>query len=94
MDLLNIFEMFLLSSLIGSVIVLMILIIKGLFRNKLNATFHYYLWLILLIKLIIPVGPQTPLSITNLYDHLYVQETTNEIPQINSPNQLIAPELR
>lgn len=93
MDLLNIFEMILLSSLIGSVIVLMILIIKGLFRNKLNATFHYYLWLILLIKLIIPVGPQTPLNITNLYDHLYVQNTTNENPQINSSNQLEAPQL-
>ena len=80
--------MILLSSLIGSVIVLMILIIKGIFKNKLNSTFHYYIWLILILKLIIPVGPQTPLNISNIYENFYVQSTTNENTQINSSKQL------
>ena len=84
---LNVFEIILLSSLIGSVIVLMILIIKGIFRNKLNSTFHYYIWLILLIKLIIPVGPQTPLNISNIYKFFYIQTTINEKTQINSSKQ-------
>ena len=90
-DFLNIFEMIVLSSLIGSVIVLMILIFKGIFRNKLNFTFHYYIWLILIIKLIIPFGPQNPLNISNLYENFHVQGTTNkatQITQINSSKEL------
>ena len=39
MNLLNIFEVIVLSSLIGSVIVLIILIMKGIFRNKLILPF-------------------------------------------------------
>ena len=88
MDFLNIFEVILLSSLIGSVIVLLILIIKGIFRNKLSSTFHYYIWLILIIKLIIPVGPQTPLNVSNIYNAFYVQSSTSENTQINSSNGL------
>ncbi|MCB2291023.1 stage II sporulation protein P [Clostridium sp. CS001] len=87
----NIFEMIILSSLTGSVIVLMTLIVKGLFRNKLNPTYHYYVWLILLIKLIIPFGPQTPLNISNIYDNFHVQSITSkntQSTQINSSIQL------
>ncbi|WAG70990.1 M56 family metallopeptidase [Clostridium sp. CF011] len=85
-DFLNIFEMIVLPSLIGSIIVLMILIFKGIFRNKLNFTFHYYIWLILIIKLIIPFGPQTPLNISNLYENFHVQGTTNKSTQITQSN--------
>jgi len=86
MNLLNIFELILLSSLIGSVIVIMILITKGIFRNKLNFTFKYYIWLILIIKLIIPFGPQSPLNISGLYKNFYVQSTTNIITQSTQNN--------
>nr|WP_253198171.1 M56 family metallopeptidase [Clostridium sp. CF011] len=78
--------MIVLPSLIGSIIVLMILIFKGIFRNKLNFTFHYYIWLILIIKLIIPFGPQTPLNISNLYENFHVQGTTNKSTQITQSN--------
>ncbi|MGK0469220.1 M56 family metallopeptidase [Clostridium sp.] len=88
MDILSFFEIILLSSLIGSIIVLMILIIKGIFKNKLSSNFHYYIWLILIIKLIIPIGPQTPLNISNIYKNFYVQSTTNENTEINSSKQL------
>ncbi|MGH4123781.1 MAG: M56 family metallopeptidase [Clostridium sp.] len=91
MELLNIFEVIILSSVIGSVIVLMILIIKGIFRNKFNSIFHYYIWLILLIKLIIPFGPQTPLNIANVYENFYVRTATDENIQkiqINPSKQL------
>jgi bla regulator protein BlaR1 len=91
MNLLNIFENIVLSSLIGSVIVLMILIIKTILKHKLNSTFHYYIWLILLIKLIIPFGPQASFNISNLFEKSYVKTTTNENTQklqINSSKQL------
>ena len=91
MSLLNVFEKTILSSLVGSVIVLMILITKALFRNKLSSTFHYYLWFILLLKLIIPFGPQTSLNISNLFENSYMQAPTNENTQrlqISSSKQL------
>ncbi|GAA0177476.1 hypothetical protein SH2C18_07020 [Clostridium sediminicola] len=77
----DIFEMIVLSSIIGSVIVLMILILKTLFKNSLNSSFHYYIWLILIIKLILPFGPQTPFNISNVYENFYVQSSTNENTQ-------------
>ena len=86
MNLLNIFGIIVLSSLIGNVIVFMILITKGIFRNKLNFTFKYYIWLILIIKLIIPFGPQNPLNIFDLYKIFYVQSTTNKITQNTQTN--------
>lgn len=85
MNLLNAFELIVISSLIGSVIVLIILIIKGIFRTKLNSTFNYYIWLLLLIKLIIPFGPQNPLNVYNIYENFQVQNTTNENIQLSVP---------
>lgn len=87
MDFINIFETIVLSSLIGSVIVLMILIIKWIFKNKLNCTFHYYIWIILLIKLIVPFGPKTSLNLSNMYQKFNAESTVNQI-QIRSSQQL------
>ncbi|RII32979.1 peptidase M56 [Clostridium chromiireducens] len=81
MDFFNIFEIIILSSLVGSIIALMILIIKRIFRDKLNPTFHYYIWLILLIKLIIPFGPENSLNFSNIYQNSYIQNSTNENSQ-------------
>lgn len=78
MGFLDIFEVILLSSLIGSIIVAIILITKLIFKNTLNSIFHYYIWLILLIKLIIPFGPQVSLNISNIYENFHIQSTTNE----------------
>lgn len=91
MDILNIFETIVLSSLVGSLIVLIILFIKKILKDKLNCTFHYYIWLILLIKLIIPFGPQTPLNLSNIYLKFYVESTLDENTQktqINSAKKL------
>lgn len=78
MGFLDIFEVILLSSLIGSIIVAIILITKWIFKNTLTSIFHYYIWLILLIKLIIPFGPQVSLNISNIYENFHIQSTTNE----------------
>lgn len=91
MDPLDIFDVIATSSVIGSVIAAIILVIKIIFNNKLTSAFHYYIWLILLIKLIVPFGPNTPLSISNIYDNLHVQSTSDENTknsQINSLSQV------
>ena len=91
MNLLDIFEKIVLSSVIGSVIVISILIAKTIFNNKLSSNFHYYIWLILLIKLVIPFGPQTSFNISNLFENSYIQTTINgntQNLQINSSKKL------
>ncbi|WP_432663855.1 M56 family metallopeptidase [Wukongibacter baidiensis] len=56
------------SSIKGSLLVIGILLIKLLFREKLGAKWHYYIWLLLLTRLVIPVAPQSSISIFNLFN--------------------------
>lgn len=88
MNLFSIFKLIVLSSFIGSIIMLIILLVKCIFRSRLSCTFHYYLWLILLIKLIIPFGPETPLNISNIYGKFYMNNIINENSYINSSKQI------
>ncbi|WP_234124968.1 M56 family metallopeptidase [Clostridium hydrogenum] len=74
----DIFETVFLSSVIGSCIVLLILANKILFKNKLNSTFHYYIWLILIIKLLLPLGPHYSFNIFNALTKFNVQNTSTE----------------
>ncbi len=74
----NFFETIIISSFIGSIIVLIILSINRIFRYKLNPRFHYYIWLILIIKLIFPFGPENSLSFSHIYQRVYIENNTNE----------------
>lgn len=58
------------SSLLGSILTIIILLIKYMFREKLGARWNYSIWFLLLIRMIIPYAPQTPFSIFNIYNYL------------------------
>jgi beta-lactamase regulating signal transducer with metallopeptidase domain len=62
--LLKVFEEVVLLSIMGSVLALAILAVKATFRQKLNARLHYYIWFILLVRLLIPFTIDSPLSLT------------------------------
>lgn len=66
MELSSIFKMVVLSSITASVIAIIILIVKKLFKTKLNVTWQYYIWFLLIIRLIVPSGFETPLSKLNM----------------------------
>lgn len=78
MNYVDIFDIVVLSSLIGSVIVLLILSIKLMFKNRLTSTFQYYIWMILIVKLIIPFGPHYSFNISSIYEKFHTENTTNE----------------
>lgn len=67
MDYPGFISVILMSSIMGSVIVLLVLIIKGLLGRRLSAAFQYYIWFVLLVRLIIPWGPQSSISIHNIF---------------------------
>lgn len=72
----NIFDFTVLSSAEASILVCIILLVKFIFKNKQNASWHYYIWFILIIRLTVPCLPESQISIfsavnsaaTNLYN--------------------------
>ncbi len=56
------------SSLMASVLILLVLSIKKVFNHRLGAIFHHVLWILVLIRLLMPVTFESPFSIFNLFD--------------------------
>ncbi|MCT4594824.1 MAG: M56 family metallopeptidase [Anaeromicrobium sp.] len=67
MDLLEIVFLWILyASLTATLITLMILFIKKLMKNHLDLKFRHGLWLLVILRLLIPFNPESPLSFLNL----------------------------
>lgn len=58
----KLFLQVLLLSVMGSIVAVVILLIKAAFGKKLTGKFHYYIWFLLVLKLIIPLNFQTQLN--------------------------------
>lgn len=67
MNLNELFKIILSLSLMGSILAVIILIIKKLFIHKFNSHWHYYIWVLLIIRLVVPFTPESPISIFNLF---------------------------
>lgn len=73
------------TSIIGSFLVLIILLLRFIFKNKIKKSIIYYLWIILIIKLLIPIGPESKLSIFNLVNIKNLNyETVNNVDTNNN----------
>jgi len=55
-------------SLRASVVIGLVLLVQWLFQKWLSPRWRYILWLVVLVRLILPVSPQSPLSIFNYTD--------------------------
>lgn len=55
------------SSLTSTVIVLVIFLVKGAFKNQLSPRFHHILWFLVLVRLLVPFIPESNLSLFNLF---------------------------
>ena len=71
-------------SIPSCVLILLILLIKKVFDKKLSAPFHYYIWFLLIIRLVIPYIPQSPASALNLFSPLYNMVQSSEVSAVNS----------
>lgn len=72
------------SSIAASFLVGIILLIRLLLKNHMKKSIIYYLWFILLIKLIIPFGPESKLSVFNLVNVSPIEESNNSIIDRNT----------
>lgn len=71
------FQTVLTTSLYAAVVGLVIILLKAVLKNRLNAQWHYLIWIVLLLKLIMPFGPASAISLFNI------------MPDITSPDSMM-----
>ncbi|MBU3155623.1 M56 and phosphodiester glycosidase domain-containing protein [Clostridium estertheticum] len=76
--LISIFKWVLYSTALGSILSLIILLFKLLLKDKLGVRWHYAIWLILIIRLLMPYGLQSSLSIFNIIN--FENTTITQVP--------------
>ncbi len=65
----TVFYLMLTASLASTVIILLLLLIRKLLYKHLGPRIFHVLWFLVLIKLLIPIAPQSPVSLFNLVPH-------------------------
>ncbi|EEG76270.1 M56 family metallopeptidase [Dethiobacter alkaliphilus] len=78
------------ASLYASVAALVILLLKGVLKQRLNAQWHYLIWAIFVVKLLVPFGPESSFSLFNAMPEISrpatIDMVTPTAPQIDLPN--------
>ncbi|MGG7057782.1 M56 family metallopeptidase [Clostridium tertium] len=81
------------SSIVGSLLVGAILLIRLLIKEHMKKSIIYYLWFILIIKLLIPFGPESNLSLFNLINIKSKEETNLLVNNYKLPNEEISSDI-
>lgn len=63
MDIVILFERIFLLSLMGTIPALGILLLKSILKDRLSARLQYYIWLLLIIRLVLPFTFESPVSL-------------------------------
>ncbi|WP_410720226.1 M56 family metallopeptidase [Brevibacillus sp. SIMBA_076] len=66
----NVFLWFFYSTLAASAVALLVMVIQRLFHRHLSARLQHALWLIVLVRLLLPDFPSSPASIFNVATHI------------------------
>lgn len=78
------------TSVMASVLVGLILCVKVLLRNKLSPRWHYLLWMILIVRLLLPWSPDSSYSMYSLLSYGYKTTTfAQNQPVVSSKNERV-----
>ncbi|TVX93396.1 M56 family metallopeptidase [Paenibacillus agilis] len=66
-SLLSIFEWVIQTSFMASILVVIVLMLQFVMKNKLEARWHYLLWMPVVIRLLLPWAPESSLSLYNMF---------------------------
>ena len=69
----QVFPWVLASSVKGAVLVAIIVVIKFMLGKRLHANWHYAVWALLFLQLVLPWTPSSPLSIYKLFPNTFVE---------------------
>jgi beta-lactamase regulating signal transducer with metallopeptidase domain len=75
MDFALIINLIINSSIMASLLVFFIIIVKSIFKNKIGAKWHYIIWFILLFRLAVPYVGYSALNISDLYSSMKTENT-------------------
>jgi len=90
----KLFSTIAINSLVASFLITSIIGIKLVFKDKLSPKWHYFIWLLLLLKLAIPYGFESSLSIQNVIPitavaQEYLETENSETIQENTNNSTL-----
>lgn len=71
----DLFQWVIMSSMMASVVITLILLAKLIFKNRLGANWHYYIWFLLIIRLLIPYAPKSSISIFNVVSKVTLSDS-------------------
>lgn len=72
-------------SIWGSLLALLVLIIELFTKNKFYKTLQYYMWLIVLIRFIVPFFPEITLKTTTTLQHTIIPQQVNVNQEMLTP---------
>lgn len=74
-------------SLSGSIFILLLLLIRHFFSEKLSKRWQYYIWLVVIVRLLLPFTPSVSL-VGNIFDDIeqYMEEESVPYSSINTSN--------
>ena len=83
LDYLSIFDWVWTTSARVSVLIILLLLVKYVLKNKIGARLHYLLWFVMIVSLLLPWTPQSSLSLYNL-TNLGMQKTSPTIEDVKT----------
>lgn len=79
----ELFKLFLSLTFSGSLLILAFLLCRPLLKDRVSRQWQYYIWLLVIARLLIPAAPQTNL-VNSLYQSM---KHTIEIPEVSGIQQ-------
>lgn len=87
----NSFQLILRSSVMATFVALVILIIRFIFKSKIGVKGNYLIWLILILRLLMPYTPKSQISFFNLFNHNYSINQAVNGSEVKSNNKTVQP---
>lgn len=67
------------SSLMGSILIGLIILVRLTCKKWLNTNWQYLIWFLLIVRLIIPYAPESSISIFNVFSHLNIKTWSGSV---------------
>ena len=91
----TVLKIFLSMSFSGSLLILALLLGKKFLKNKISRQWQYYIWLVVILRLLLPFGPEISLlgNTYQMVDQAITQAAPlpSRQPEINTPGDSLAP---
>lgn len=86
----GLFDWVVMTSLMASVLVALILLVRLVLKDKLKMRWQYIIWFVLMVRLVLPAAPESSFSMFNLFPFMNHQDTAANVSGHSaiSPNDL------